>query len=291
MRGEYWTRRFPLSRIKELPPRARRILGDDDLALTPQGTTSACAENTSPPTASHAPKGNYLRVRGEYLDDTANTCGDWELPPRARRIPPFWPGMRGGSGTTSACAENTFTKQLDGIMIRNYLRVRGEYYIYRNLASGGGTTSACAENTKMPASAPSAPWNYLRVRGEYTSLRRASSRILELPPRARRIRFSSKAFGGRGGTTSACAENTAVLFLIPAASRNYLRVRGEYFPREVYAHGFMELPPRARRIHLKTGAGVFKDRTTSACAENTGYCCCYYCRPGNYLRVRGEYPK
>ena len=127
MRGEYDQGRFHTRGLLELPPRARRILGDDDLALTPQGTTSACAENTSPPTASHAPKGNYLRVRGEYLDDTANTCGDWELPPRARRIPVkllIWWIM---VGTTSACAENTFACSARVVSPWNYLRVRGEY--------------------------------------------------------------------------------------------------------------------------------------------------------------------
>ena len=51
----------------------------------------------------------------------------------------------------------------------------------------------------------------------------------------------------------------------------------------------MELPPRARRIH-EVGRYVHSDnRTTSACAENTGG----GEEPGvgawNYLRVRGEY--
>ena len=87
MRGEYTNLLASTTHPLELPPRARRILDEKVSAIQDKGTTSACAENTSPPTASHAPKGNYLRVRGEYLDDTANTCGDWELPPRARRIP------------------------------------------------------------------------------------------------------------------------------------------------------------------------------------------------------------
>ena len=32
------------------------------------------------------------------------------------------------------------------------------------------------------------------------------------------------------GTTSACAENTSCCGRVPTATRNYLRVRGEYFP-------------------------------------------------------------
>ena len=215
-------------RNKELPPRARRILGDDDLALTPQGTTSACAENTSPPTASHAPKGNYLRVRGEYLDDTANTCGDWELPPRARRI--HTPSCLGG-GTC-------------------------------------GTTSACAENTPSPHPQLSNKRNYLRVRGEYDITTLTTPNPLELPPRARRILSVAKRMMGSGGTTSACAENTCRLgvgvvnggttsacaentewcVMHIENERNYLRVRGEYSCCQTVVAVRLELPPRARRI-------------------------------------------
>ena len=36
----------------------------------------------------------------------------------------------------------------------------------------------------------------------------------------------------RGGTTSACAENTATLLGGAAAAGNYLRVRGEYYDEE-----------------------------------------------------------
>ena len=50
--------------------------------------------------------------------------------------------------------------------------------------------------------------NYLRVRGEYRVYNFIAQNGDELPPRARRIRLG---FGGallKGGTTSACAENT-----------------------------------------------------------------------------------
>ena len=67
VRGEYWVVATPLLLQLELPPRARRIRlyywGDDQ----DEGTTSACAENTS---VGHMPKNymrNYLRVRGEYM--------------------------------------------------------------------------------------------------------------------------------------------------------------------------------------------------------------------------------
>ena len=50
---------------------------------------------------------------------------------------------------------------------------------------------------------------------------------------------------------------------------NYLRVRGEY--RSLAANGmiFSELPPRARRIPLRSGVSHNALGTTSACAENT----------------------
>ena len=50
----------------ELPPRARRIRGDIFGKENENGTTSACAENTSGHGETPSDWGNYLRVRGEY---------------------------------------------------------------------------------------------------------------------------------------------------------------------------------------------------------------------------------
>ena len=229
MRGEYFRCRTPHQHHWELPPRARRIQSSITRVEALQGTTSACAENTPLSSAPPKPKGNYLRVRGEYM-----MCGwiptatpelpprarrilivsprrliSWELPPRARRIP-FPPAHAcPAGGTTSACAENTSSFWFVALATRNYLRVRGEY---------GAVTCLT------------------RMRGE-------------LPPRARRIppicclsRFSI-------GTTSACAENT-----------------GEQHASENRAK---ELPPRARRIHAQMFQIRIRVGTTSACAENT----------------------
>ena len=52
--------------VKELPPRARRILLEDTGLITMHGTTSACAENTTLATGPPHQRWNYLRVRGEY---------------------------------------------------------------------------------------------------------------------------------------------------------------------------------------------------------------------------------
>ena len=152
-----------------------------------------------------------------------------ELPPRARRIPPHMLGLEQALGTTSACAENT---QSWGVRIgrwRNYLRVRGEYY---SRASQAGL-------------------------------------MMELPPRARRIRSFAPETTPLPGTTSACAENTIDALLTDTNG--------------------CELPPRARRIRCHAEGVVAAGGTTSACAENTPCTINRSCCTWNYLRVRGEY--
>ena len=91
------------------------------------------------------------------------------------------------------------------------------------------------------------------------------------------------------GTTSACAENTSLGDPNPNASRNYLRVRGEYIFVTWITIIIWELPPRARRILGNTSVEALNNGTTSACAENTKVKSENGGRLGNYLRVRGEY--
>ena len=71
---------------------------------------------------------------------------------------------------------------------------------------------------------------------------------MELPPRARRILDMRGPGVMPRGTTSACAENTPLTYQGFLGDRNYLRVRGEYFPFKVETNILTELPPRARRI-------------------------------------------
>ena len=71
-----------------------------------------------------------------------------------------------------------------------------------------GTTSACAENTKAMKAWIGSDGNYLRVRGEYGIISVSMCSSVELPPRARRIQCGEVGDFPRGGTTSACAENT-----------------------------------------------------------------------------------
>ena len=229
VRGEYAWRMAPPHTTLELPPRARRI--------------RARARRNTPANR------NYLRVRGEYFVTLATSTGCGELPPRARRIRSFGLPLRNLSGTTSACAENTFQHQHDAPRCGNYLRVRGEY----KWASG------------------------------------PSLRNSELPPRARRIPHHGWCSAAHNGTTSACAENTIFHRVGRGQSRNYLRVRGEYPRHCITDIKKMELPPRARRIpHYPPPPGHCPG-TTSACAENTVNQHQEWEASGNYLRVRGEY--
>ena len=66
------------------------------------------------------------------------------------------------------------------------------------------------------------------MRGEYGAFFIAHALLLELPPRARRIRDPLTLDPDKDGTTSACAENTMLLDEIYRLIGNYLRVRGEY---------------------------------------------------------------
>ena len=147
VRGEYSTGITGVRWVPELPPRARRILAEYAESLSITGTTSACAENTPYGCMPTRKPGNYLRVRGEYTRGGLPTGRTRELPPRARRIPPF------------------------------FLRAKSQK----------GTTSACAENTHPPTGHLEQTWNYLRVRGEYETQIMWQMLHMELPPRARRI--------------------------------------------------------------------------------------------------------
>ena len=209
VRGEYSRGFTAFTQAGELPPRARRIPGGDHMVNLQRGTTSACAENTIVFPAKTGCYRNYLRVRGEYALRALLPRYQTELPPRARRIPVFFVGLKAHRW--------------------NYLRVRGEYSNFCNSPAvngelpprarriqGGsyenpislGTTSACAENTGIIRVAVSPRRNYLRVRGEYSEKYDFVMLAVELPPRARRIPLDSPHTLQSHGTTSACAENT-----------------------------------------------------------------------------------
>ena len=169
VRGEYCGGFATMRRGMELPPRARRIPAAQDHFFGFLGTTSACAENTPVGGEDRSRVWNYLRVRGEYPWVTKTPPSHRELPPRARRIRSSLILSTTLSGTTSACAENTFHSSSLTRLYGNYLRVRGEYGVFV-------------------------------TQGKLS---------LELPPRARRIRSHLCPAPHASGTTSACAENTS----------------------------------------------------------------------------------
>ena len=127
------------------------------------------------------------------------------------------------------------------------------------------------------------------MRGEYKVEHMIAELTAELPPRARRIHQISLRAIMVIGTTSACAENTVPQKCNLWGPRNYLRVRGEYNGAMERWDNALELPPRARRIQIRTISASQMIGTTSACAENTITKPILSGTIRNYLRVRGEY--
>ena len=231
MRGEYKQALLRGLQYRELPPHARRIRTGKVYRVRVLGTTSACAENT-PPRKPHPRLGrNYLRMRGEYHIALSFNNVDLELPPHARRIRFPHSCRKTGSGTTSACAENTAATLAISRLAGNYLRMRGEYRLFAGVFIF----------------------------------------VSELPPHARRIPSAWACRSSIGGTTSACAENTTCIAVALAPHRNYLRMRGEYGGLGSPRLESEELPPHARRIPRPHTQRLVVPGTTSACAENTPF--------------------
>ena len=211
MRGEYELPGLFSITIPELPPHARRIRRVASVPGGVPGTTSACAENTPKPFGISTLTRNYLRMRGEYAARSFITNSTSELPPHARRIQSY----------------DDFIRHLEG------------------------TTSACAENTSMMVSCTRLIRNYLRMRGEYPPYDKQNTVFLELPPHARRILYTPQTPRLGNGTTSACAENTLQQQAQQGWIGNYLRMRGEYLSGRANKIVGKELPPHARRIRTR----------------------------------------
>ena len=154
------------TRLKEIPPRARRRVIMIPRPYSGCGNTSACAEKSFRRSALGIVPWKYLRVRGEESLPVANLRGNGEIPPRARR--------RGRPSREEPC------------------RV--------------GNTSACAEKRAGQSRPKPNPWKYLRVRGEEHPTPTTRTRIKEIPPRARRRDAKVCASRLTVGNTSACAE-------------------------------------------------------------------------------------
>ena len=106
-RGEYVSSRSLILFSRELPPRTRRILAARPVCAVNHRTTSAHAENTRGRAWGPRYPRNYLRARGEYINNSPPNRIRSELPPRTRRIHQPYAGEFDSLGTTSAHAENT----------------------------------------------------------------------------------------------------------------------------------------------------------------------------------------
>ena len=168
-------------------------------------------------------------MRGEYREYWSTDRDHGELPPRARRIHGALWRPHHDHGTTSACAENTISHVAKSQVVRNYLRVRGEYpYRCRGSPCIGELPLRARRIQNFLKKTFKKHVNYLRVRGEYQTFQMINHIQVELPPRARRILVGEERFPLMRGTTSACAENTQWFHHHQNRTRNYLRVRGEY---------------------------------------------------------------
>ena len=231
-------------------------------------------------------------MRGEYREYWITDRDHGELPPRARRIHGALWRPHHDHGTTSACAENTISHVAKSQVVRNYLRVRGEYpYRCRGSPCIGELPPRARRIQNFLKKTFKKHVNYLRVRGEYHGCGLWRLVVGELPPRARRILPHTLPASHQHGTTSACAENTDATHVAVVCVWNYLRVRGEYLLLVYMIEDGVELPPRARRILDSTAIFDGGSGTTSACAENTPAQNPARTHQWNYLRVRGEYPK
>ena len=187
--------------------------------------------------------------------------------------------------------ENTKRGRRSISLLRNYLRVRGEYKSSLKSSAPSQELPPYAENTGHRWWSRHGSRNYLRIRGEYLHDFNGAFADVELPPHARRIQGFLFTVDVVAGTTSACAENTTSRAGILLMVGNYLRMRGEYPTHATRQVPQSELPPHARRIPSTAGPFSTAIGTTSACAENTIVSIQAHIFKGNYLRMRGEYPE
>ena len=126
------------------------------------------------------------------------------------------------------------------------------------------------------------------MRGEEKYSHGRASITQELPPHARRRDELGHASSRILGITSACAEKRSRRRSSLRPPRNYLRMRGEESKRAFCGYSMRELPPHARRRARLGAKGPPALGITSACAEKSYRRARGSCRPGNYLRMRGE---
>ena len=171
----------------ELPPHTRRRVVVDPVHGGANRTTSAYAEKSPPRPLVGISLRNYLRIRGEELNDELIYEYNQELPPHTRRRALLGVVATGAMGTTSAYPEKRRDNSISLATIRNYLRIRGEE----------------------------------------SGIIYPFSTAKELPPHTRRRALQTLIPSIQIGTTSAYAEKRRCFAVGRNTTRNYLRIRGE----------------------------------------------------------------
>ena len=117
---------------------------------------------------------------------------------------------------------------------------------------------------------------------------RAMVRTWELPPHTRRRELCGYLGSFGGGTTSAYAEKSKIIFSKSKIYWNYLRIRGEEPHRNPHRFVSRELPPHTRRRESHEDSQTRLFGTTSAYAEKRNPAVVVEIIQWNYLRIRGE---
>ena len=168
------------------PPRVRSRLQGEVAVVGDLGITSACAEQTRrSPWRADVPR-DHLRVCGADSPGVRPCKSIWGSPPRVRSRLPVQARLRGETGITSACAEQTSTATPRMSFRRDHLRVcgadpllgdaracgegspprvRSRLFVAPVLSAVAGITSACAEQTSSRARFLVDSWDHLRVCG------------------------------------------------------------------------------------------------------------------------------
>ncbi len=209
------------------------------------------------------------------------------------------------------CAGSSEYRRVEGAVVRDHPRVRGEQWgADISTSTGGGSpprargaagrlhveveregiTPACAGSSPGSSGRPSRPPDHPRVRGEQFDGWQAFRASMGSPPRAR---GAGPAAGHRvdvAGITPACAGSSGRRCGQQRGLRDHPRVRGEQLKQEFGERLAEGSPPRARGAAARVVAGVAVRGITPACAGSRPPAPALACGDGDHPRVRGEQP-
>ena len=272
------------------PPRVRSRRNRTRFGVRCSGITSACAEQTSCPTARTSGRWDHLRVCGADPAADYLAVGQAGSPPRVRSRPQHYQQAGVGAGITSACAEQTTCSccastsagdhlrvcgadrvavQGDGLLQGSPPRVRSRHRrrLQRHLFHG--ITSACAEQTRSSRAAGSRTGDHLRVCGADLAQSLFDPLDQGSPPRVRSRRSERRERADGRGITSACAEQTPCFQAFRSSRWDHLRVCGADTDDDYNGTYSTGSPPRVRSRRGVTRGENGELGITSACAEQT----------------------